>query len=370
VYKYADSVDDGRNWLSFGILDPKARTSGHYLADAGYNTCIAGKWQLQSYDPPDYPGSRKRRGTGMRVEDAGFDEYSLWHTAHTEDKGSRYANPVILENGAFRTDLEGRYGPDIWVDYINDYMRRKNDDPEPFFVYYSMALPHWPMVPTPDSSVWTDPSRRLEERDGYFKDMVEYMDKCVGRIVDQVDSLGIAAETLVMFFSDNGTHLRMTTKTNDGPVTGGKGMTTDAGTHVPMMVRWKGTIEPGVDNHLVDSTDFLPTLMSLAERPIGKDEQLDGRSFHARLMGDSRPTRDWIFCHFDPRPGWDKDRFRKVRFARDRRFKLYDDGRLLDVPQDRLEQQPLPDSNDTRVVRARLQSVLDQMPNPDNAPRD
>ena len=122
---------NNRNWLYFGILDPTAKTFGHWMQEAGYKTCIAGKWQLQSYDPPDYPGAEKRRGTGMKVADAGFDEYSLWHTGHTEVKGSRYADPTILENGKFRSDLKGGYGPDVWVEYINGFMERNRD--EPFF---------------------------------------------------------------------------------------------------------------------------------------------------------------------------------------------------------------------------------------------
>ncbi|MFP6762174.1 MAG: sulfatase-like hydrolase/transferase, partial [Planctomycetaceae bacterium] len=145
---------NNRNWLSFGILDPAARTIGHWMSDAGYKTCIAGKWQLQSYDPPDYPGAAKRRSTGMKVQDAGFEEYCLWHTGHTEDKGSRYAAPVVLENGRFRKGLEDGYGPDIWVDFINRYLERNRDSRQPLFVYYPMALPHWPMVPTPDSPEW------------------------------------------------------------------------------------------------------------------------------------------------------------------------------------------------------------------------
>ena len=93
---------NNRNWLYFGCLDPKAKTFGHWMKEAGYNTSIAGKWQLQSYDPPDYPGSELRRDKGMKVFNAGFDEYSLWHTAHTEDKGPRYADPIIFQNGKFR----------------------------------------------------------------------------------------------------------------------------------------------------------------------------------------------------------------------------------------------------------------------------
>lgn len=61
----------------------------------------------------------------MHPQKAGFDEYCLLHTGHTEVKGSRYADPVIKENGKFRTDLKGKYGPDVCVNYINDYLKRQ-----------------------------------------------------------------------------------------------------------------------------------------------------------------------------------------------------------------------------------------------------
>jgi len=351
-----------RNWIAFGILDPGAKTFGHWMQEAGYKTCVAGKWQLQSYDPPDYPSAELRRGIGMQPEDGGFDEYCLWHTGHTELKGSRYANPVIKENGKFRDDLQDRYGPDVWVEYINGFMERHLD--EPFFVYYPMALPHWPMVPTPDSPEWQDPAKRDSEEVRYFKDMAEYTDKCVGRIVDKIKQLGIAENTLVIFYSDNGTHLKVTSQTTTGPVAGGKGETTDAGTHVPLICWQPGTIKPAVNDNLVDSTDFLPTLLDAARRPLPSDELTDGISFYPQLLGQDVATRPWVFCHFDPRPGWDKDHFRLIRFARDRHYKLYDDGRLYDVPNDQLEQRAIlekDDTTDTKAVRKRLDAVLKSM---------
>ena len=50
-----------RNWSYFGILDPAEKTFGHMMKEAGYKTCISGKWQLQSYDPPDFPNAERRR---------------------------------------------------------------------------------------------------------------------------------------------------------------------------------------------------------------------------------------------------------------------------------------------------------------------
>ena len=348
-----------RNWIAFGILDPRERTIGHWLTDAGYRSCIAGKWQLQSYDPPEYPGAAKRRGLGMRVENAGFDEYCLWHTGHTELKGSRYADPVILENGQFRDDTQGRYGPDIWVEYINDFIERNRE--RPFFVYYPMALPHGPMVPTPKSAEWPDTQQRGQSGVRFFRDMVEYTDHCVGRIVEKIDELGLAPQTLIVFYSDNGTHRSVISQTRNGAVTGGKGLTTNAGTHVPLVVRWSGRVESGQVDDLIDSTDILPTLMHAAQAELPADGGFDGKSFYPSLFGDSSSARRWLYCNYDPRPGWDKDKYTRRIFVRDKRFKLYDDGRLYDLAQDLLEKNPigLAGASDRQTaVRKRLSSVL------------
>ena len=344
-----------RNWVAFGILESRAKTFGHWMQEAGYRTCIVGKWQLQSYDPPDYPGAISRRGIGLRVDRAGFHEVSLWHTGHTEVKGSRYADPVVLENGKFRKDTKGRYGADIWVAKIREFMARNRQ--KPFFIYYPMALPHNPFVPTPDSREWSNPEKRSVEHVRFFKDMVEYTDKIVGRIVSAVDTLGLKNNTLIIFYSDNGTNQRVTSQTVRGPIRGGKGLTTDAGTLVPLIVRWPGRVAPAVSDDLVDSTDFLPTILEAAQRPLANSQKIDGRSFYRRLIGKPYEARQFVFCHYDPRPGWDKDQFRRYRFIRDKRFKLYDDGRLFDVSRDSLEQRPIVARNDspkTRLVRRRL----------------
>ncbi|WP_144060018.1 sulfatase-like hydrolase/transferase [Rhodopirellula sallentina] len=350
-----------RNWISFGILDPNSRTIGHYMRDAGYESCIAGKWQLQSYDPVHYPGAEKRRGLGMHPKDAGFDRYSLFHAGETEAKGSRYADPTWLQDGELKTEV-GNYGPDVWVNYIDDFIRQDHD--KPFFVYYPMALPHWPMTPTPDSPSWQNVDARSVTDTSHFPDMVRYMDKCVGKVLDTLDQAGVTDNTLVLFYSDNGTDIRIQSQTGEGPVDGGKGATTDAGTHVPLIVRWPGKIPVGVTDTLVDSTDFIPTLLEASGNPLPSEHDLDGRSFFPQLIGDENPNeRLWVYSFYDPRPGWDKDRFGFRVSARDQRWKLYDDGRLFDIQEDVLEEHPISPhmtSPATDAVRARLASVIEQ----------
>ena len=352
-----------RYWQGFGILPKGERTFGHLMQEAGYRTLISGKWQLHSYDPVDYPGAAKRRGTGMRGADSGFDEYLLWHAWHTEDKGSRYADPTYDLNGKLVRERTGAYGPDLFGDYINDFVERNRD--VPFFVYYPMALPHDPFVPTPDSPQWKDESRRHESDPAYFADMVAYMDKLVGRIVANLDRLGLRQRTLVLFYADNGTHRMISSQLGNRTIQGGKGKTTDAGTRVPMIASWPGTVPAGVASQdLIDSVDIFPTLAELAGIRLTDQPVIDGVSFADRLSGRDGDPRDWIFMHFEPRPGWDKDKYTQLTFVRDRQYKLYGNGELYAVESDVLEANPIRTSRRTeeqRRITEKFRTIMERL---------
>lgn len=348
-----------RNWQAFGVLDPNEKTFGHFMQEAGYRTCISGKWQLYSYNPPDF--EPEWRGKGMRAEASGFDEYCLWHTEHTEDKGSRYADPVIQQNGTYLTDTEGRYGPDIFVDYINDFMERHRD--EPFFVYYPMALTHGPFQPTPHSDDW--PEQRHAKGPQYFKDMVEYMDVVIGRIVDKLDELGLREDTLLIFLGDNGSPREITSLVNSHEMRGGKGHSTEAGTHVPLVANWLGTTPAGhVCDDMVDCSDFLPTLMEMAGATLPEDDVFDGLSFLPQLHGEAGNPHEWLYFYHDPLPGWGKTNYRLQRWAQDKQWKLYDDGQLFDYGADVLEEHPIAPGTGTpqaEAARQTLRGVIEGM---------
>ena len=358
-----------RNWYGFGLMRPEERTFGHEMREAGYATCISGKWQLWSYNPPEF--EPEFRGLGKRPEDAGFDDWFLWHARHTEDKGSRFAEPVILDNGQ-PVDGAGKYGPDLYVDRINRFMESHKD--EPFFVYYPMALTHGPFNPTPDSADWAEGDRLRSSADDYFGDMVEYMDKCVGRIVSKVDELGLRQDTLILFFSDNGSPKNTASMQHGKLVQGGKGLPTDAGTHVPLIANWKGVAPEGaVNEDLVDSTDLYSTVLDAGGAQPPASETIDGRSLLPQIRGEQDNPKDVILVWHDPRPGVNKENYTRLElFARDKRFKLYDDGRLYDVPADKLEERPIPEgegSPEAEAARKKLCAALDSVPEDKRAPQ-
>ncbi|MDO6693904.1 sulfatase-like hydrolase/transferase [Aliiglaciecola sp. 3_MG-2023] len=319
-----------RNWQYFGILPKGEKTFGHLMSDLGYKTLLAGKWQLTSYDPLDFPNAEKRRGTGTHPRDAGFDEYSLYHSEETEDKGSRYADPTYMRNGELIKEVKGEYGDDITVDYILDFMKRNKE--EDMFVYYPLALPHRPMVPTPDSKDWSDPAKRIGIEDPkYFPDMVQYMDKLVGRLVSGLEDLGLRDNTIILFYSDNGTDELITSTMNGKKITGGKAAPTQTGIRVPLIINCPDMIKPSINSDLIDATDFLPTLAELTGGKVPSSWEPDGISFAPGILGKQGEKRDSAFFWYDPRPGWGKDKFERHIFALDHEYKLFSDGRLYSI---------------------------------------
>ncbi|QEG41694.1 sulfatase-like hydrolase/transferase [Roseimaritima ulvae] len=358
-----------RNWRAFGILDPQETTFGHALQASGYATAIFGKWQLESYDPPDWPGAAQRRGTGMHPKHAGFDEYALFHALHTEDKGSRYANPTMLEGRAGSEgelkSYPGGYGEDVWGDKILDFLDRHPDQPS--FVYYPMALPHWPFQPTPRSSDW-DPHQPQPTDLRYSVDMIEYMDTAVGNLLGGLQQRDRADDTIVVFYSDNGTHLDVFSKLKDGrTIQGGKATPQQTGIHVPLIVRCPDRFEPAVCDALVDASDFFPTLMHWAGTRQSSDTPRDGISFASQLNGQTGPQRQIAFFWYDPRPGWDKQRFGRSVFALNKNYKLFRGGplmRLTDRPLEAIEVDPQAMTATDLAAQAELQAYIDaQMAN-------
>lgn len=338
-----------RNYQAFGWLDPQEATFGHLLKQAGYRTCIAGKWQLNglTYKLPGFDDN-------LRPQQAGFDEYCLWQLTQPKSKGERYADPLVESRGQKATVRENGYGPDAFADFITEFIEQNQK--EPFFVYYPMVLTHDPFVPTPDSAVW---NRNRNKRDKkFFADMVAYTDKSVGKIVAKLDELGLRENSLMIFTGDNGSPRQITSETASGTIQGGKGLTLDSGCHVPLVVNWKGTASEGVVcNDLIDFTDVLPTLLEAADSKPPADLVLDGRSFLPQLKGERGNPRDWVFCHYDPVWG----NFEPDRFARDHQYKLYRDGRMFDTDADPLETSPLP-AGAAPQSRQLLQSALDSFP--------
>ncbi len=354
-----------RNYTHFGYLNPKEKTFGHLLKDAGYQTAIAGKWQLNGlYN--SLPGSLDSK----RPQMAGFHESLLWQVTKGKQKqaggGERFWCPPLEHNGELITSEQnwGKYGPDLFVDFICDFMERNRNDP--FFVYYPMVLVHDPFVRTPDTlgdQALEDANKApkdLGERKRNFVAMVNYMDKLVGRIKAKVESLGLAEETIILFTADNGTNRGIRSRWQGREIRGGKGGMKDMGTHVPLVAYWKNHTAEGVSvPDLVDFADFYATFMDAAQIEPAWTDPVDGHSFFNRLSRNAPSSRHWLFTHYQPY--WGQLPGQYVRTAE---YKLYHDGRFFHVPKDLDEEEDLGNalSQDAQLARAILEKKMKEAP--------
>jgi arylsulfatase A len=331
-----------RNYEYFGYLNENQYTFGSLMKEAGYQTCIAGKWQLNGLAYKDEISSWN---DDSRPKQFGFDEYCLWQLTKARSEGERFANPLIEQNGKVLERNEDAYGPDIFANYILDFIERNRE--QPFFVYYPMVLVHEPFVPTPDSEAWADPSQRYEKDTAYFKDMVAYTDKIVGRIADKLRELGLDENTLLIFTGDNGTHPTITSYTNQRIIQGAKGNTIEYGTHVPLVAYWPQMLN-GREPHtkLIEFSDFFPTLADI----VGKQVKSDGQSFYSLLTDTDYQPRETAFVHYDPRWGDRVNQYRN-QFVQTEDYKLYQDGKFFNIANDPLEEKPLEEASLTKAEK-------------------
>jgi len=322
-----------KNHVKFGYLNPKEKTFSQLLREKGYATMIAGKWQLgKDASLPDH---------------FGFDEHILWQltTSGRDSLGwdKRYVNPVLEINGEIYEKNEGKYSTAVVVEYINDFIKRKKN--QPFLVYYPMILTHCPFDPTPHSKDW-DPSdlgsKTYKGNAKYFGDMVSYMDFSVGRIVKQLDDLGLRENTIILFTGDNGTDVPIVSMMDNLAVVGGKGKTTDNGTHVPLIVNWKGVIAPNKRSEaLVDLSDFFPTLCEAAGISPDDSLDLDGISFYPQLIGKYGPKREWIHTWYN-RDGGSNPMSATSEWVRNENYKLYVGNKFYNLKKDPEEKNRIP----------------------------
>lgn len=305
-----------RNFTNFGQLHRSQVTFAHQLKQAGYATAIAGKWQLGN--DPDSP------------QHFGFDQSCLWQQFRGRTRAgtqfdSRFPNPQLEINGEAVDFTNGEYGPDVCADFICDFIEANKE--QPFLAYYPMILTHCPFDATPDSETWDPTSLGSPEYKGpgddalqqqHFADMVQYMDKIIGKIVAKLDEHGLRENTLIIFTGDNGTDKPIVTKWRGREVVGGKGQVNDFGARVPLVVNWPGTIKPAVqETELVEFSDILPTLCEVAGAALPENYPGDGLSLWPVLSGEGTRNKEYVYIWYFRGQTWVRNL--DFGFLRDRR---------------------------------------------------
>ncbi len=268
-------------------LRPSQPSFVRQLKQHGYATQIVGKWHVSL--------EHKHK----TICEFGFDHYLTWGIFDGQGrKTTRYWNPYLMRDGRIIADeVKDRYAPDVNLEAHLDFIKASAKNKTPFLACYATCLPHYPWEPTPDSKEqgYRAPAPEHKGDPKYFPDMVAYLDKQIGVMLQTLDELGIAQSTMVLFLADNGTDRGLVNIWGDGKkVAGGKGTMTDRGTHVPLLVRWPGRIKAGSTcEDLVDFSDLFPTLCELTGAKL-PEQPIHGHSFAPQLFGKPGQPREWI----------------------------------------------------------------------------
>ncbi|MCA8942772.1 MAG: arylsulfatase, partial [Planctomycetes bacterium] len=284
-------------------------TIAEVLRPAGYATAAIGKWGLgptgSSGDPNAQGFDRFFGCVCQRVAHSYYPPH-LWRDGeriviNTEPvRGhDKRADDDSIDFSAY---VGATYAPDLMNAEVERFVREHANGP--FFLYFAPLEPHLAMQPPREHvdeypTDW-DPEAYRGER-GYlphprpragYAAMISDLDEHVGALLDLLDELGIAEDTIVMFSSDNGpTHdvggVDTTFFASTAGLRGRKGSVFEGGLRVPMIVRWPGHVEPGtVSDHVSAFQDVMPTLAEVAG---ARGAETDGISFVPELLG--RPQR-------------------------------------------------------------------------------
>lgn len=305
-------------------MDLDEMTIADTFRAAGYATGAFGKWH-NGMQYPYHPNGR------------GFDEFYGFCSGHWGD----YFSPPLDHNG--RIVRGNGFTIDDFTDKALDFIETNKD--RPFFAYLPYNTPHSPMqVPDRWWDKFKDAPLAMRHREPNREDvphtraalaMCENIDWNVGRILQKLDELKLARDTIVVYFSDNGPNGWRW----NGGMKGRKGSTDEGGVRSPLLIRWPGAIAAGKQvPQIAAAIDLLPTLADLAGVEVASQKPLDGMSVAPLLVGhnsfrssggdatavDSALRDRMIFSHWNGRVS-----VRTQRYRLDHQGKLYD---MVDDP--------------------------------------
>lgn len=371
-------------------IEPGRETIASMFQDRGYRSAAIGKWHLgygRNWEKPLSPGPLE----------AGFDYHFGVPTNHNDKYRAYVENHdfVGLEPGQSLRVVPGQPFPSGLAeprieDQVDTTLTQKSLDfirenaHRPFFLYFTPCAPHTHVTPA-------GPFRGSSQA-GLFGDYVQELDAHVGQILDTLDELKLADNTLVVFTSDNGSTpkdfkgtqgvvLNLQDETGDirekfktakrdakalghitnGPWRDGKGKPYEGGHRVPLIVRWPGRVSPATSSsHTVCLTDLYATAADVVDGVIPGDAAEDSISFLPTLLGDTSPVgqRQYAFIQGDGRDDAIAVRYRTWKLIASKGENGHAVSKLYDLSIDPGESNDVSDDN-PGVVREML-AALDQ----------
>jgi arylsulfatase A len=268
-------------------LPPESVNLAEVLKQARYATAVIGKWGLGSLNQAwSFPTQQ------------GFDEFF----GYLDHISAQQHYPAALWRGEKLVNVNG-YSHDLFTEAALDFIERHRNDR--FFLYLAYTLPHAAVEVPADAMAGYDFAEqpyddyrfaRQQRPRAAFAGMVTRLDEGVGAVVAELEDLGVAEDTLILFTSDNGPAGDYLVDAEFFDATGGlrgyKHSLYEGGIRVPMIAWWPGTIEPRETDHVVAQWDIVPTLAELAGVEV---RDVDGLSFLPLLYDESQPAHEYLY---------------------------------------------------------------------------
>lgn len=302
------------------VLPLKAVTIAERLKDVGYATGFFGKWHLSGDRDPKDPAAGgpdfwpEHQGFDVNVGGCGFGGPPSYFDA--------YRVPNI------KPRKKGEYLEDRLADEAIAFMQANKK--KPMFVCLWTYNVHYPFEAPDDLIAKYKGKEGPGLKNATYAAQVEATDRAVGKVLDELDRLGIAENTLVVFTSDNG---GWDGATDNRPLRSGKGDLYEGGLRVPLIVRWPGvTTKDTTSDTPVTSADLPATILDAAGAKLDRNEALDGVSLRPLLQG-KKLDRDALYFHY-PHFAWHKGNrpggairagpYKLIRRYGDNALELYD----------------------------------------------
>lgn len=287
------SIRSGNQMVPFagshGGLVAWERTMADIFSDAGYATSIVGKWHIGDSE-------------GRWPTDHGFDEWygiprsydeCLWPCDPWYDpKRDLVVHVLESRKGQLVGELEQlteEVRRDIDIEYMRrakTFLKRSADAGQPFFLYFNHSMMHLPTIPRTEFKGKTG--------HGDFADALLQLDSDFGELLDYLDELGVADETIIVFSGDNGPEEMEPWRGSGGPWNGSYFTGMEGSLRTPAIVRYPGHVPAGkVSNDIVHITDMFTTLVRWAGLDAPKDRVIDGMDQREFFEGTkSNSSRD------------------------------------------------------------------------------
>jgi arylsulfatase A len=265
-------------------------TVAKLLKQVGYATCHVGKWHCNGkFNSPEQP----------QPGDHGFD---YWFSTQNNAAPSHHDPVNFVRNGQSAGPLAG-YSCQLVADEAIGWLKQKRDAAQPFFLFVCFHEPHEPIDSPPDLvAEYPEATKRGQ---ALHHANITNMDRAVGRLMQALDELKVADETLVMFTSDNGPETlnrypgAWRSHGSAGPLRGMKLHLYEGGIRVPGIVRWPGHTQPGqVVSEPVCGLDVLPTLVEVTGAKLPDDRAIDGTSMLPIFAGKTIDRKEPLYWHY------------------------------------------------------------------------